>query len=254
MPDAGRPVTAAVLACGPRAVLSHHTAAAYWSMLPWDEARRPEVTVPGSTGRGLSAIHVHRTRGLHPRDVWERGALLVTSPERTVLDLAAVLDARALRRMIRQAHAERRLHVQGLAGAIERARGHHGIRGLRVVVADGPAPTRSELEDVAVDMLNRAGIERPDLNRARVIQGETIVPDMRWSALRVVVELDGAAWHENRLTREHDARKQALMEADGDRVLRVTWGQAVRDPRQTTARIRGALEQARRAYPLNSSK
>lgn len=245
--------TAAVLACGPRAVLSHYAAAVYWSMLPWDEARRPEVTVLGSAGRGLSAIHVHRTRGLNPRDVWQRGALLVTSPERAALDLAAVLDAHALRRMLRQAQAERRLNVQGLAGAIERASGHHGIRALRAVVADGPAPTRSELEDIALDLVDRAGIARPDLNRRRIIQGEVIVPDMRWPELHVVVELDGAAWHEHRLTREHDARKQALMEADGDRVLRVTWSQAVRSPQQTAARIRAALEQARRAYPPSSS-
>ena len=43
------------------------------------------------------------------------------------------------------------------------------------------------------------------------------------------------------------------MEADGDRVLRVTWSQAVRSPQQTAARIRAALEQARRAYPPSSS-
>jgi very-short-patch-repair endonuclease len=66
------------------------------------------------------------------------------------------------------------------------------------------------------------------------------VPDFRWSAQRLVVEADGAAWHDHRLAREADAERQAILEAHGERVLRVTWEQAVAQPAQTLSRLRAA--------------
>jgi very-short-patch-repair endonuclease len=68
-----------------------------------------------------------------------------------------------------------------------------------------------------------------------------IRPDFLWHTPRVVIEADGAAWHEHKLTREEDAAKQAILEAHGFRVLRITWDQAVRHPKQTIARIVAAL-------------
>jgi very-short-patch-repair endonuclease len=55
-----------------------------------------------------------------------------------------------------------------------------------------------------------------------------------------VVEADGAAWHDNRLAREDDAERQALLEAHGERVLRVTWAQAIAQRAQTLKRLRAA--------------
>ena len=48
-------------------------------------------------------------------------------------------------------------------------------------------------------------------------------------------------WHDHKLTREHDAHKQARLEAAGLRVLRITWRQITRSPQQTLDRIRAAL-------------
>jgi very-short-patch-repair endonuclease len=42
------------------------------------------------------------------------------------------------------------------------------------------------------------------------------------------------------VAREDDAERQALLEAGGERVLRVTWEQAVAHPTQTLARLRAA--------------
>ena len=58
------------------------------------------------------------------------------------------------------------------------------------------------------------------------------IPDFRWPDQRLVVEADGAAWHDNPLAREDDAERQALLEAAGERVIRVTWEQAVRGARR----------------------
>ncbi len=64
-----------------------------------------------------------------------------------------------------------------------------------------------------------------------------MIPDFRWPDRQLVVEADGAAWHDDPLAREDDAERQALLEAHGERVLRVTWSQAVGRPAQTLARI-----------------
>ncbi len=55
-----------------------------------------------------------------------------------------------------------------------------------------------------------------------------------------MVEADGRAWHDHRLAHEDDAERQALLEAAGERVVRVTWEQAVARPGQTMRRLYAA--------------
>ncbi len=233
-------LTAAVLACGDGAVLSHHAAAAWWGLLRSDE-RDPEVIVPRGAGRGLAGVRPRWSRSLDRRDVWRRESILVTSPARTVLDLAADLPASTLRRMVRQALAERRLSIRQLTEVLDRAPRHRGVTALRSVLADGHVPTRSELEDRALDLFEQAGFERPEVNSELLLDGRRIRPDLLWRHRHVVIELDGAAWHHDPLTQRNDADKQAILEAHGYRVLRITWQQVVDHPRQTLARIRAAL-------------
>ena len=64
-----------------------------------------------------------------------------------------------------------------------------------------------------------------------------MIPDFRWPELRLVVEADGAAWHDSKLAREDDAERQALLEAHGEHLLRVTWDQAVTRPAETVKRV-----------------
>lgn len=233
-------LTAAVFACGDGAVLSHHAAAAWWEMLPWD-GRLPEVTVPRAAGRRRGQIQPRWSCSLDPRDVWRRDSILITSPARTALDLATKLAPTALRRVVRQSLAEGRVSIRQLAEVLDRSSGHRGIGALRDIVADGHIPTRSELEDRALDLLREGGIERPEVNAELVLDGRRIRPDLLWRRQRLVVELDGAMWHSDRLTRENDASRQALLEACGYRVLRISWRELVDSPRQTLARIRAAL-------------
>jgi very-short-patch-repair endonuclease len=232
--------TAAVLACGADAVLSHRAAAAWHAMLRW-HGGLPDVIVPRGGGRAMQAIRSHRSNSLDPFDVWRRDGILVTSPARTVLDLAADMSAKALRRMVRQAFADRILSVRQLHDVLARSPRHPGAARLRALLADGYVPTRSELEDRALDLLAAAGIERPEVNPQLVLGERAIEPDLLWRKRRLVVELDGATWHDDRFAREDDAERQALLEAHGYRVLRISWRQLVDHPRQTIARLRAAL-------------
>jgi very-short-patch-repair endonuclease len=230
---------AAVKACGRRAVLSHFSAAALLGLVDWD-GRRLEVTVCSPGRRVHKNVRVHRTNVLEERDIALRDGIPITAPARTLVDLASVLDQRGLRRAARQAQSLGHVDHRGLAEAMDRLRPRRGIVKLARVLATGPAPTRSELEDVVLDLMLRGGLERPDVNVPLVLGRRRVIPDFRWPAQRLVVEADGAAWHDDKLAREDDAERQALLEAHGERVLRVTWRQAVAERAVTLARFRAA--------------
>jgi very-short-patch-repair endonuclease len=230
---------AAVRACGDGALLSHYSAAALWGLVQWD-GRYPEVTLVGSTTRQNRGLRVHRTVSLDAADRSIYRGIPVTAPARTLADLACILDYRLLRRAVRQAQSLRRVSLRDLADVTRRLGRRRGRGNLMRILATGPAPTRSELEDVLLDLILSAGLESPAVNVPMWILGSRVVPDFRWAESRLVVEADGAAWHDSKLAREDDAERQALLEEHGDRVVRVTWTQAVSKPQQTIARIRAA--------------
>lgn len=230
----------AVKACRPGAVLSHYSAAAHWGILEWDD-RLPEVSVVGTAPCRHGGIRAHRTTVLDRRDIARHMGIPLTSPARTLLDLAAILGARGLRRAVRQAQSLEIVNVRQLAEILARlGRGRRGTGKLGRLVATGPAPTRSALEDVVLDLLLAGGLAHPDVNAALELDGRRVVPDFRWAERQLVVEADGAAWHDQKLAREDDAERQALLEAHGERIVRVTWDQAVSEPGRTLDRIRSA--------------
>ena len=227
---------AAVLAGGEGAVLSHFAAAALWGFLRWQPGAA-DVIVSGDRGRTQKRLHVHRARELDQRDVTRHHGIPVTTAARTCLDIAARLSPERLRRPVRRAQAEHHTSVRQIADVLARANGHRGAKKLADLIATGPAPTRSELEDLVLDLLLRGGVPHPDVNKPLVRLGRRIVPDFRWPRQRLVIEADGAAWHDGKLAREDDAERQAVLEACGERVIRVTWDQAVRRPDQLLARV-----------------
>jgi very-short-patch-repair endonuclease len=226
---------AAVKACGPNAVLSHYSAAAHYGLVRWD-GRYPQVTVADTTPRRHRGIRTHRTTA--PDRTHHQG-VPITTPARTLIDLAGTLDYRALRRAVREAQRELTT-IPEILQARDRLGPRPGSANLTRILATGHAPTRSELEDAVLDLLLNAGFQHPDVNVPMNIGGRTIIPDFRWHTHHLVIEADGAEWHDDRLTREDDAEKQAILEAAGERVIRVTWHQAIAHRTQTIERIRAA--------------
>jgi very-short-patch-repair endonuclease len=156
------------------------------------------------------------------------------------VDLASILPYKPLRRAVRQAQSLGRANLPQLVAAIRRAGRRSGLAKLKRVLASGPAPTRSELEDVVLDLILDAGLRAPRVNEPMLIEGRRVIPDFRWPEQQLVVEADGAAWHDNPTAREDDVERQALLEAHGEHVVRVTWCQAITQPHQTLARLRAA--------------
>jgi very-short-patch-repair endonuclease len=230
---------AAVKASGCGAVLSHFSAAALWGFVDWDD-RRPEVTTASEGIDGHPGIRAHRTRFLDAIDLRTHKGIRVTSPARTLADLAPLLAYNGLRRAVRQAQGMHLVGVPQLIETMHRLGPRRGTRNLRKILATGPAPTSTEMEDLVLELILGGGFEHPDVNKPLVLDGRRVKPDFRWPDQRLVIEADGAAWHDNPVAREDDAERQALLEAHGDRVLRVTWEQAVARPTQTLSRIRAA--------------
>jgi len=231
---------AAVKACGSDAALSHFSAAAHWGMVDWD-GRRPDVTVQTGGTRPQPGLRVHRTKILEPNDVRRHRGIPLTSPARTLVDLASVLEEPALRLAVRRAQSLQVVNLRQLMATLDRlGRSRRGVRKLVRIVATGPAPTRSELEDLVLDCLLRGGLAHPDVNQPLMLEGRRVIPDFRWPEQRLVIEADSVAWHDHKIAREDDAERQALLEANGERVLRVTWHQIVAQPARTLARIRAA--------------
>lgn len=250
---------AAVLAVGPGAALSHRAAGAQWGFLDWD-GDEIEVTV-AQRRQGRPGLRLHVVRALAPHDVTVRATIPVTTPARTLLDLADVLGDRPLRRALHEAEVQRRVSHPQLIAQLARANGRRGAARLAALVADGPTPTRSELEDRLLELLARHGLPRPQTNvrlhgpprpqpNARPAGlTTTIEVDFLFPALDLVIETDGERYHGTRLARAADARRQAELEAAGYRVLRLTWADVAQDEERTVARLRSVLPQQRAARP-----
>lgn len=214
---------AAVLAGGPGAALSHHAAAELHGFGP----ERPgpiDVTVAKGHARTKPGLRVHRARELERVHI--RG-IPVTTVTRTLLDLAATLPRRDLQRAVEEAQVQRKIDHSSLADAVSKARGHRGARALRAAAAGAqePALTRSEAERTLVELVRRAGLPSPRTNQ-RIGRWEV---DAVWPDERLVVEVDGYAFHSTREAFERDRRKDAELRAAGFRVHRVTWRQLARE-------------------------
>ncbi len=230
---------AAVKACGSTAFLSHYSAAELWEFVE-RLGRLPDVTVTAAARRAHPGIRTHRAVRLAPEDRRVHLGIPVTSPVRTLLDLASTLDRRRVRAAVRRAQGTGRVTVRQIGWALERYAGHRGCAVLRDAVSSGAAPTKSERESDVLDLILEAGCVHPDVNRPLILGGRRVIPDLRWPELKLILEIDSTAWHEDPLARADDRERQALLEAHGETVLRVHWRDAVLRPQRTLDDLRNA--------------
>ncbi len=151
---------ASVLACGPGAALSHRSAGAVWEIRP-SGRERVEVSVPPGRHPARDGVEVHRT-ALEAHDTTSLQGIPVTTPARTLIDLADVLTHRALERALDEAEYLR-LDCTGL-------RPHPGRRGagrLALVLGHhdpGATRTRSPLEGQFLEPCRDHAVPRPAVN------------------------------------------------------------------------------------------
>jgi very-short-patch-repair endonuclease len=202
---------AAVLACGPGAVLSHRSAAALWEITPpW---RGPE-DVTATERRRHPRIHTHRSRTLTRADITVHFGIPVTTAARTLDDLARVLSSHSLTRAVNEAR------VRNL---------------VRDHSPTATGPTRSHLEDEFLRFVDRYNLPRPEVNQR--VAGKEV--DMVWREQRLIVELDSRSFHRD--TFEQDRERDAHLLSEGFAVLRITSHRLKRAPRREADRLRALL-------------
>ncbi|HEX7300526.1 MAG TPA: DUF559 domain-containing protein [Solirubrobacteraceae bacterium] len=227
---------AAVLACGPGALLSHVSAAAHWGLLQ-SEATLIDVTASPSR-RGVPGIRLHRSRSLIARDTTSHEGIPVTTIPRTLLDLAAIVAAHRLERALAQAERLRLYDGKAIEDVIGRANGHRGTTALTRATAREPKFTRSDLEAWFLALVREAGLDEPEVNFSLTAPDHPrIEVDFCWPSHRLIVELDGWETHRTRAAFEHDRARDAALQAIGWRVVRFTW----RESRTTIQRRLRAL-------------
>lgn len=232
---------AAVLAGGPGAVLSHADAAALWSIRPEPRSERVDVTLRTRSGRRRrTGLRVHRPRRLPDDELSACQEIPCTTPARTILDLAGVLNPRPLERALDEADRLRLIEPDDPTELLRRHRGHPGARRLRGVLAShriGSTLTRSELEERFLVLCHRHGLPQPAVNVPLL----DYVVDFLWAGAAVVVEVDGHASHHTRRAFQDDRDRDGRLAVAGYTVVRFTWSDVVRRPAIVTDRVRRLL-------------
>jgi hypothetical protein len=196
---------AAVLACGPGAVISHLDAARLLGLLQLDAAAARSsvhVTIPAETNRRQRrGIALHRME-LSDDETCVHREIPATAPSRTILDLAAAVDMRGLERLVDEGARLRICTEPDLHALLERHSGRRGAIRLRDVLSrhvPGSTLTRSELEERFLELCRGRGVPEPLVNAP--VLGLTV--DFLWPP-GLVAELDGAATHLTRRAFQDD--------------------------------------------------
>jgi very-short-patch-repair endonuclease len=218
---------AAVLAYGPGAVLSHRPGGAHWQIV---SDRGPcEVTIPKAR-RSRPDIRVHQAR-LPADEITVHEGIPVTTVPRTLFDLAAGLPQRQLERAINEAevlHLWDELSLDRLLHRYPRHKGNKAVRAALHRRREGSTITKSELEEMFLDLTDGAGIERPEINA--IVEGFEV--DAVWRDARLVIELDGRNTHGTAFAFERDRQRDRVLQVAGWRPVRITYRQ-LRDTPQT---------------------
>jgi predicted transcriptional regulator of viral defense system len=224
---------AALLYAGRGSALSHQTAC-WWHELVDAHPETIHVRTPHNRP-SLPYIRLHRAPSAEAIEL--RGLPVVPVAD-ALLDVAAVLPRRAVRRALAEADFRGVLDLRAIDEAARR--GRPGSAALRAALADHLpelARTRSPLEDEFLLLVERAGMPFPEVNV--VVHGHEV--DCLWRAERVVVELDGVAAHGSAARVNTDRRRDLGLRAARYRVRRYSWRQVTREPAAVAADLRAAL-------------
>jgi hypothetical protein len=233
---------AAILASGgpAAAIISHCSAGALWELLPTRSGRIDVITPRESSS--TKAVRVHRTRTLRSEDVTTHHGLPVTTPTRTLIDLADVLTPQRLERACHQAEISRLLDADVLRQRLAELPGRRTKVLLAAIesLGAGPQPTRGELEERMLALIAKYGLPRPLVNA--IVEGHEV--DFYWPRAKLIVETDGAATHLTATAFERDRLRDAKLTVAGHRVVRFTWRQLTERPQEIARTLAQLLDVA----------
>ncbi|HVS99572.1 MAG TPA: hypothetical protein VHE08_03570 [Solirubrobacterales bacterium] len=246
IPERGR-IRAALLVCGPKALVSHRSAA----FLLGIGERSPkviDVIAPGKRGRAVDGIRVHDVPYPTPPELVRVGGIPCTSVARTVVDLAGTYGDRQLRETVERAATERLLDLAAIDAILDGGRRRRGAPCLRRILDDwrpvaetAKFATFRSLFEAKLLPLIAAGLPLPQVN-APVRAAERILEvDPLWERERFVVEADSRRHHGIEVAFERDHLRHRELLAAHYGVLPVTWREVEEEPDAVFAVVRQEL-------------
>lgn len=236
-----------VLGWGPDAVASYRSAASIWA-LAGGTTEIVELTVEGRRRRSSSEAVIHRVRSLRAADRTIVASIAVTTPARTLIDIAGVVDVTMVEEALDEALRRRlvtlsrmRWRVEELAGS-----GRPGSAVIRRLIAARPNMVevpQSVFETRLLRRLGRAGLPTP-LAQHEIRDGGRLVAivDFAYPDRKLAIEADGYRWHSGRARWERDLERRNRLTAMGWSVIHVTWEQLSKRSDDVVDRLRVALE------------
>jgi hypothetical protein len=222
--------SAAVLACGSGAALSHGSAMCLWGY--WRHWDRPyEVTVVGD--RRTKGIRVHRSTTLRRHDVTRQLGIRVTTPARTIFDISPRQTDKAFKRTVSNALHSPWLTQGQLSDAVARHPNLPGAKRTAKLIGLPGTPTRSGWEDDFPAFCERYGLPAPVMGAP--LHGYVV--DALFVAERVIVELDSKEFHMDPIAFENDRERDATMLEHGFVTVRVTWERIEQRPQREAERL-----------------
>ncbi len=199
----------------PGCVLGHQSAAAFHGWVEPGALTQHVTTI--RRARSRAGLVVHRVEVLTSRDVLRVPSLAVTTPARTIVDLATVLPYAELRAICDRV---RDLDVPAIRAAQRRLPHRRGAVNVRRLCERLDAHTRSEFERRYLRFCRRHGVPLPDAVNPWVA-GSLV--DCRYDARRIIVELDGRAFHGRRDQMRRDRRRDRRALRAGWATVRFVW-------------------------------
>jgi very-short-patch-repair endonuclease len=236
---------AAVLAFGPRAVLSHRSAGQLWGLMARSRIA-PEVTRPSRAGRQPHLV-VHEAVLPGDEVVRVRG-IPVTSVPRTMLDLAGMLAERDVERAWNEMEVREHRDRLSVPRLLERYPGRKGSLLLARLADRKTLPvgiTRNDFEEAFLAFVDAQGLPRPRMNAHIALRGRFYEIDCFWEEPRVAIELDGGKVHGTEGAFEKDRERDRILTAERYTTSRVTW----RHLHDTPAELADDLRKILTAYP-----
>jgi very-short-patch-repair endonuclease len=234
---------AAVLSCGPDAVLSHRSAAALWEI----RAHRSgpiEVSVPAGSTRRRRGVIVHRRTAFAANDCTRRRGIPVTTPVCTLVDLAAVLDRGRLEAAVNEADKRGLTDPEALRAALDAMARRPGVAALRGLLDRSTFTlTDSELERRFLRIARGAGLGLPRTGQR--LNGFKV--DFHWPEIGLVVETDGLRYHRTPAQQARDRIRDQAHAAAGLTALRFTHAQVRYEPDRVRATLDAVANRLRRA-------
>lgn len=208
---------AAILPCGEGAVLSHRSAAALWGIAP--EGPEIDVSVRRRCLHRRRSIHMRSRTSLPAEDVTKVDGIPVTTPARTLLDLATVLSVSALERAINEADKRDRIDPETLRAKLADFVGEPGVVKLRTLLdRETFRLSDSRLERLFRPIAADVGLPVPETK----VEVNGFEVDFYWPDLGLVIETDGLRYHRTPFAQGRDHFRDQMHTAAGLTRLRFT--------------------------------